>query len=156
MSKIFGGLIVALGLLLAPATAGAGEYDIWFRLQPPANARADLRGYWLDHNSQYLFPPDQGFARPARAVTLRPGMHIDRYGAPTGRYLAPAGTSFEARAVPYDKAKMDYHRYRVMKPLPVHTGPIAPWFDQRGGGVQYMTARPVGELIAEGYLRKVR
>lgn len=154
--KILAVLTIALGMLFTPATAGAGEYDIWFRLHPPANARADLRGYWLDHNSQYLFPPDSGFARASRPMTLAPGKHIDRYGSPNGVYLAPAGTPYDARAVPYDRTKMEYRRYRVMKPLAVKAGPIAAWFDQRGGGIQYVTAKPVRVLVEEGYLRQVR
>jgi len=30
-----------------------------------------------------------------------------------------------------------------------------PWFDQPGGGVQYMLERPVQQLVAEGYLKEV-
>jgi hypothetical protein len=156
MRGVFAAVVVALGMLLTPAAARAGEHDIWFRLHPPVNARTDLRGYWLDHNSQYLFPPDNGFARAPRAMTLAPGRHIDRYGSPNGMDLAPAGTAFEARAVPYDRTKTEYRRYRAVKPLPVRTGPIAAWFDQRGGGIQYVTAKPVRVLVEEGYLRQVR
>ena len=169
MRKVLVLLLVAFGTLIGPsavrtdgtgyrlgASAVAGEYDIWFRLHPPANARPDLRGWWLDQNSQYLFPPNGGFARTPRTVTLAPGARIDRYGSPGGVYLAPAGTAYEARAVPYEKAKMEYHRYRVVRPLAVKAGTIAPWFDQRGGGVQYRTEKPVRQLIDEGYLRQVR
>jgi hypothetical protein len=169
MRKVLVLLLVAFGILIGPnalctdgtggrlgATAIAGEYDIWFRLIPPANARPDLRGWWLDQNSQYLFPPNGGFARTPRTVTLMPGTRIDRYGSPNGAYLAPAGTAYEARAVPYEKAKMEYHRYQVVRRFAVKAGAIAPWFDQRGGGVQYQTAKPVRQLIDEGYLRQVR
>jgi hypothetical protein len=169
MRKVLVPLLVAFGILIGPtavhiggfdsrfgAGAGAGEYDIWFRLHPPANARPDLRGWWLDQNSQYLFPPNEGFARAPRIVTLPRGTRIDRYGLPSGRFLAPAGTSYEARSVPYDKARMEYHRYAVVRPFPVQVGRIAAWFDQRGGGIQYRTEKPVRQLIEEGYLRQVR
>jgi nicrotizing toxin Mtb-like protein len=169
MRKVLVSLLVAFGILIGPsaacidgtgcrlgATAVAGEYDIWFRLIPPANARPGLRGWWLDQNSQYLFPPNSGFARTPHIVTLAPGTRIDRYGSPNGAYLAPAGTAYAARAVPYDKAKMEYHRYRVVRPFAVNAGTIAPWFDQRGGGIQYQSDKPVRQLIDEGYLRQVR
>jgi len=169
MRKVLASLLVAFGILIGPsavcidgtgyrlgAAAIAGEHDIWFRLVPPPNARPSLRGWWLDQNSQYLFPPDGGFARTPRTVTLAPGIRIDRYGSPNGAYLAPAGTAYEARAVPYDKAKMEYHRYQVVKRFPVKAGPIAAWFDQRGGGIQYRTEKPVRQLLDEGYLREVR
>jgi hypothetical protein len=163
MRKILTSLLVAIAVLIGSAAgdrpgaaAVAGEYDVWFRLHPPANARADLRGWWLDQNSQYLFPPDEGFMRSPRTVMLARGTRIDRYGSPGGRFLAPAGTAYAARAVPYDKAKMEYHRYAVVKPFPVQAGRIAPWFDQRGGGVQYRTEKPVQTLLEEGYLQRVR
>src|SRR2546421_722811 len=34
-------------------------------------------------------------------------------------------------------ASCNYHDYRVLKPLPVDAGPIAPWFAQPGYGLQY-------------------
>jgi hypothetical protein len=162
-------LLVAAAILIGPtaaptgdssrwlgASAVGGEYDAWLPLHLPANARPGLRGWWLDHNSQYLYPPYEGFATGPRIVTLARGMQVDRYGQPTGRFLAPAGTSYEARSVPYDKAKMEYHRYVVIRPFSVQTGRIASWFDQRGGGIQYRTEKPVQALIDEGHLRKIR
>lgn len=31
----------------------------------------------------------------------------------------------------------NYHVYHVLKPFAVDAGPIAPWFHQTGGGLQY-------------------
>ena len=121
----------------------------------PGNARADLHARWLE-DGYYRFPPDHGFATPPQETMLAPGAIIDRYGQPGGHYLAPAGTPFEARALPYDPAKLDYYRYEVLKPLPVKAGTAAPWFDQPGGGVQYVTAISVQQLIDQGYLREVK
>lgn len=145
------------GNRLAIATAAAADLE----LQPspvnrPANARPDLGAQWLDENGRYRFPPNDGFKGTPQDVTLAPGTMIDRYGQPGGRFLSPVGTPYGARALPYDKAKMDYHVYEVRAPLPVKAGEIVPWFDEPGGGTQYMTAAPVTQLIAEGSLAEVK
>ena len=88
-------------------------------------------------------------------VRLKPGTRIDRFGHPGGRFLAPADASYMGRAVPYDRLKMAYHRYQVVRPLRVAAGKAAPWFDQPGGGMQYKTDRPVLVLVKEGYLKPV-
>jgi hypothetical protein len=158
-------LLIALAALVAApdgriagrdglvATAAAQSET---KVSRPANARADLSDRWLNADGRYIFPPDDGFAAPPQDVTLAPGTMIDRYGQPGGRFLAPTGTPYEARAMPYDRSKMDYYRYEVLKPLPVKAGTAAPWFDQAGGGVQYKTELSVQQLIAEGYLREIR
>jgi nicrotizing toxin Mtb-like protein len=125
----------------------------------PLNARADLADKWIDDNGRYTFPPqalgyENGCLKPAREVTLVLGTMIDRYGQAGGTFLSPVGTSYEARALPYDKAKMPYYRYEVLKPLPAKTCEAVPWFDQSGGGVQYMVEKSVQQLVADGYLRE--
>jgi len=159
--------LIALGVFTIPvdtprqdtggvvATSAAAELQPKAAVQRPANARADLSDQWLDADGRYRFPPDDGFQSPPREVTLAPGTVIDRYGLPGGRFPSPAGTSYEARALPYDKSKMPYYRYEVLKPLPAKAGEAVPWFDQPGGGVQYMLERPVQQLVAEGYLKEV-
>lgn len=48
----------------------------------------------------------------------------------------------------------NYHVYRVVKPLLVLAGPIAPWFGQPGFGVQYVLYENVSTLIGTGYLAR--
>lgn len=50
---------------------------------------------------------------------------------------------------------MSYRQYQVMQDLPVHSGSAAPWFDQPGGGTQYMTDRPIQDLLDSGHLKQV-
>ena len=109
----------------------------------PFDARPDLRMQWLQADCRYLFPQRDGFAGPARIVLLRPGTVVDRFGYPGGRFLAPADASYMGRAVPYDRLKMPYFRYEVVRPLRVAAGKAAPWFDQPGGGMQYKTGQPI-------------
>lgn len=64
---------------------------------------------------------------------------VDRYGYPTGRFVAPAGTPFEMRSLPADYYyKYPLHTYEVIKPIQVKAGITAPWFNQPGRGIQYM------------------
>ena len=121
----------------------------------PWDARPDLRPIWLGKTCRYEFPRREGFAAIPRAVWLKPGTLLDRFGQPGGRFLAPADASYMGRAVPYDRLKMPYYRYEVRKPLRVAAGKAAPWFDQPGGGIQYRTTLRVQELLAQGYLKQV-
>ena len=76
--------------------------------------------------------------------TLFVGDQIDRFGYPGGAYLSPTGTLFTQRALPPQNlntptgtTQANYHDYCVTKPFPVDAGPIAPWFEQLGLGIQY-------------------
>ena len=119
----------------------------------PFDARPDLRMQWLQADCRYLFPPRDGLRGPARIVLLRPGTVVDRFGHPGGRFLAPADASYMGRAVPYDRLKMPYFRYKVARPLRVAAGKAAPWFDQPGGGMQYKTEKRIQVLVDAGYLK---
>ncbi len=71
---------------------------------------------------------------------LTKGTIIDRYGSNgTGRYFSPDGSSFESRALPPFMKNMPYERYEIIRDFNCKAGPIAPWFDQPGMGVQYFT-----------------
>ncbi|CAJ61055.1 Hypothetical protein FRAAL2406 [Frankia alni ACN14a] len=149
----------------------------WWRTGPYQPAQfLDL--FWDPASRSWRYPPQDGFvlrtdATPQKAPTdLRPGQEIDRYGAEGGRFLAPDDTPYARRAIPPSNlvgvpaAACDYHEYRVLRPFTVWGGPIAPWFGQPGGGVQYQLdgslipgapARvDVTWLLAHGYLARVR
>ncbi len=83
------------------------------------------------------------------------GMLLDRFGSPRGTFLAPAGTPFEMRSIPPSnldtypgQAAYNYHVYRVTATFTVKAGGVAPWFGQRGGGVQFQTC--FGDLPCSG------
>ena len=138
--------------------------------------------YW-DEGTQppfWRYPPDLGFAhsggfsngRVIRGrITLKAGSLADRFGSPYGAFLAPGGTSFGARALPPDSLNTraddpahlcNYHLYRVSRAFDVDAGPIAPAFQQPGGGLQYLlmsayvpqapTPLNVRWLVENGYL----
>ena len=117
---------------------------------PPHATRPPLPG------EEIVWPPNGGFHGSPVKQVLQPGMLIDRYGAPTGRYLSPAGTPFGARALPPDFLKtQDYRVYEVLRPLEVEAGLIEPWFGQPGMGTQYKLSVPVKALLDSGVLREV-
>jgi nicrotizing toxin Mtb-like protein len=144
---------ILTALLLIVATAAQAQCNRpWDR---PWDARYDLRDMWLKASDcRYIFPKNDGFAGVPRTVRLKAGTMLDRYGHPGGRFLAPADASYMGRAVPYDRLKMDYYRYEVVRPVRVKAGKATPWFDQPGGVIQYKTAQPVQVLIGKGYLKQ--
>ncbi|WP_338703128.1 TNT domain-containing protein [Streptomyces sp. Q6] len=112
--------------------------------------RAFLKKYWdgpADGGS-WKYPPNDGFTETNGEVdrtptALAPGEELDRFGSEYGAYLAPAGDAYEKRALPPQNLNTrdaayacDYHTYVVEKAFVVWEGPIAPWFEQPGGGRQ--------------------
>jgi hypothetical protein len=112
-------------------------------------------------------------------MTLQPvengkPVFLDRFGAETGTFLAPALTAYGKRALPpmnldtfNAAAHYNYHLYKVVRPFTVDAGPIAPWFGQMGKGLQYVTcvatnlAQPcsspnVADLLRRGDLQEER
>lgn len=145
---------------LTPAAFLAKYYD------PTANSGA---GGWI-------YPPDNGYVvRNGKPIeyqrTLSPGQDIDRYGSEYGSFLSPTGLFYWTRAIPpasLDSTPADgcnYHNYKVLKPFVVDSGPIAAWFAQPGGGIQYqldaslVPGAPatinVMWLIDNGYLQRL-
>jgi hypothetical protein len=126
----------------------------------------------------WSYPPADGFLTVHGHVLrfeqlLRPGQRIDRFGYPGGRYLSPARTLFPQRALPPENLttpasapSSNYHVYCVLTAFDVDAGPIAPWFEQPGLGVQYKlearylpdagTGLTVTWLLTHGYLVEER
>ncbi|ATO15628.1 hypothetical protein CO540_18790 [Micromonospora sp. WMMA2032] len=112
---------------------------------------------WTSGPTTLLFPPEDGFVLDPHGAPVKnrqvllPGYRVDRFGNPTGAFLAPLGTPFSSRSLapqslntpPTPPATTpaaplaNYHTYCVVKPFPVDSGPIAPWFAQPGMGTQF-------------------
>ncbi|MBB5915542.1 hypothetical protein BJY24_004454 [Nocardia transvalensis] len=130
------------------------------------------------NDSGWIYPPDDGFqVVGGHAVRhpedMTPGRRIDRFGYAGGRFLAPAGDLFPSRALPPQNLntptgtpQSNYHLYCVLRPFTVEAGPIAAWFEQPGGGTQFLlqaaylpeagTALSVTWLLQNGYLVEER
>ena len=77
------------------------------------------------------------------SATLKPGDVISRYGNSTGKFASPDGTPFSARSLPPDTNINNFHRYRVLRDIPVESGLVSPWFNQPGGGIQYKFSQSI-------------
>lgn len=160
-----GALLSGAGVMVA---RGVAKTRIWARLNgrvPPDRKpfhRNDLDDRWYrPQDGELDWPPNGGFAEAPQSRTLTPGTRIDRYsGRPPdqdgGKYFSPAGTSFESRALPYDPASQRLSTFEVVRPFEVQSGTAAPWFDQVGGAVQYLTDKSTQELLRDGYIRIAR
>jgi Tuberculosis necrotizing toxin len=126
----------------------------------------------------WRYPPEDGYVldgvnQPIKAaITLPVRTGIDRYGSEFGAFLAPTGSNYAARSIPPSNLNgqpaggCNYHSYVVVHAFPVEAGPVAAWFGQPGGGVQYQLDRTllpaapvmfnVRWLVDNGYLDRVR
>jgi hypothetical protein len=109
-----------------------------------------------DRTAEYAWPPaelyPEGGSDVGEPVVLAEGTRLDRFGSPEGRVLAPEGTPFARRSLPPQHLTAGYHRYLVLRPLPVWQAVSAAWFGQPGGGVRYRATYPVADLVALGWL----
>ncbi|MCO8613360.1 RHS repeat-associated core domain-containing protein, partial [Burkholderia multivorans] len=127
----------------------------------PATVAQDASGRWRDAQGRFAknpgWPSNYGFAADQDSmVTLPSGTRIDRFGRPSGGFVAPVGTPFGQRALPESSYNSEYHVYEVAKPIEgVRAGPAEPWFRQPGGGTQYQLPRSVEAHLKDGELVEV-
>ncbi|KAF8312262.1 hypothetical protein DL93DRAFT_2168552 [Clavulina sp. PMI_390] len=150
----------------APPLSGiVGDYDRLGGLKP-----ADfLDAWWNTTGVRWYYPSENGFQldisrKPILGNQSLPiGLLLDRFGAESGKFLAPADTPYRQRSLhpqslnapinatdPYN-----YHVYKVTKPFVVSSGVIAPWFGQPGQGVQYAANMNVSSLTLAGYIKRI-
>ncbi|MEY2440594.1 MAG: hypothetical protein QOJ46_20 [bacterium] len=151
-----------------------------YRRLAGTTAKGYLRAYYDAAGKTWRYPPQGGYqitpeGQPVKMqLTIFAGQRIDRFGSEFGGYLSPEGTPYGARAIPPQSldsttapGSCNYSRYKVLKDIPVYSGPIAPGLGQPGFGLQYVLdatifpgAPPakdfnVGYLVTNGYLGRV-
>ncbi|GGK31538.1 hypothetical protein GCM10008955_26720 [Deinococcus malanensis] len=107
-------------------------------------------------NWAYGWPKDDGFIGKVIDLKLQPGTLIDRYGAPTGRFVSPVGPSFGSRALAGPEGYENYYVDEVLRPLDVKSGAASLWFGEVGGARQYILPGRIVQLIEQGALRRVK
>ncbi|KAJ5326742.1 hypothetical protein MYU51_001761 [Penicillium brevicompactum] len=122
----------------------------------------DPKAYWI-------YPDSNGFVASTEQisilgnVTLRVGQKLDRFGAETGKFLAPLGAPYIERALPPSNLfapenssfPYNYHVYEVTKEFEVALGPVASWFEQPGFGSQILAYSSVASLLKDGFLEQL-
>lgn len=112
--------------------------------------------YYNQVTGDIHWPIDDGFVEYPDSVTLSIGTIIDRYGSDYGRFASPIGVPYKNRALAPGTEMKPYSVFEIVKPLEVQSGKIAPWFNQPGGGVQYVLPDIIDELIDAGILRRLQ
>ncbi|MDE7333072.1 MAG: TNT domain-containing protein [Lachnospiraceae bacterium] len=102
-----------------------------------------------------IWPPNRGFDGSPTKITLETGTLIDRYGYDGGTFASPRGIPYTERALPIGTDQKPYTVFEVVRPVDVQAGKIAPWFGEKGGGIQYEFSQKISELLQQGILRKV-
>jgi len=116
---------------------------------------ATAAGNWTNPNGSIRWPANDGFVGRPTTQTLQPGTVVDRFGPPSGSFVAPAGTPIAQRSLHPSGLTQPLHVYEVVRPVQVQAGRTAPWFDQPGGGMQFRFSQPISELIDAGILRSM-
>ena len=99
------------------------------------------------------YPPNNGAVRGTENLEyLREGTKIDRYGSLNGTYASPSGTPIELRSLPPSNSG-GLNSFEVLKPFPVQSSTIAPWYNQPGGGIQYKLPKNINWLIENGFIK---
>ncbi|WP_444934006.1 glycohydrolase toxin TNT-related protein [Microbulbifer sp. JTAC008] len=141
----------------------------------PDNApyKKDQNGRWHDKKGKFTtqsWPPNDGFGSVndqviREKIIMTPGQKIDRFGGwyddngfnDKGSYFSDVGAPFENRALPPETMNSPYHQYEVVEPFEVEAGPIAPWFGEPGGAMQYFVPKSEGGtdgLLKSGKIKR--
>ncbi|NJP90424.1 glycohydrolase toxin TNT-related protein [Nonomuraea sp. FMUSA5-5] len=163
----------------------SGLHYNYFRHYDPQTARflsndpLGLAGGWLPHayvlnttgwldplglaayprDNNYRWPRNNGFDGPPVDLRLNSGDRFDRYGYDPaldgGRFVSPAGTAFETRALDRSARSRRLTTYEVTRPIDVQYGLVRPWFGQPGGGFQILLPNGIDSLLKNGDIRVV-
>ena len=112
--------------------------------------------YYNQETGAIIWPENNGFVGNPKTEILQPGTRIDRYGSDFGSFVSPEGTPYHMRAAAPGTYMKQYSVFEVTKPLQVTSGKISPWFDELGGGVQYLLPETIDDLLEAGIIRRIR
>jgi predicted ribonuclease toxin of YeeF-YezG toxin-antitoxin module len=103
--------------------------------------------YYNQSNGNINWPSNYGFLEEVpNEVTVNPSMILDRYGEPTGQFMANATDSYESRALAPHSETAKHYYYKPTEEFTMDAGTAAPWFGSNGGATQYLKYHSNGEL----------
>ena len=113
--------------------------------------------YFNQKTGEVIWPPNNGAVEGTnKLIVLEAGTQIDSYGSEDGFFASPINTPYNQRSCAPGSDRKPYHQYIVLKPIEnVEQGVTAPWFDEPGGGIQYMMTKSIKELLNESYLKRL-
>lgn len=155
-----------LGPADLPTFGPVGFELVGYRRTGDETPQQFLAKYYNPTTNGWNSPPADGYVvaggKPVEwTQNLEPGEDVDRFGSESGTSLAPQGLPYATRSIPpqsldgHPASSCDYHDYRVIKAFSVHAGPVAPWFAQPGGGLQYRLDNSVKWLVNHRYLQRL-
>lgn len=104
---------------------------------------------WQNPDGTWAWPPNDGAVPGSvKNTTLLPGQTIDRYGHSGGKYTSPISVPYQQRSLKPGSHLNGYHKYKVLRPIAVQEGTVAPWFGEPGGGTQYLLPQSVENLTS--------
>ena len=118
--------------------------------------KSDSTSNYYNPDGSPIWPPNRGFDGNPTKVTLEHGTLNDRYGYDGGTFVSPKGIPYTERSLPIGTDQKPYTVFEVVKPVEVQAGKIAPWFGEKGGGIQYEFSQKISDLLQQGILRKVQ
>ena len=145
VEKAFRGVVVGVN-----AAVAADYYGNVGKVESGIDSR------YYNPDGSPIWPPNKGFDGNPTKITLESGTLIDRYGYDGGTFVSPKGVPYTERSLPLGTDKKPYTVFEVVKPIEVQAGKIAPWFGEKGGGIQYEFSQKISELLEQGILRKVQ
>ena len=151
-----------VGMLTAGVVRGGSKVVQSLRAVKPAGVSASAptasqspRGGAAERAIVPFYPANSGFLGETTQTILTEGRVIDRVGgSANSRFFSPVGTPLAARALPPGTVG-PLHSFEVVKPFSVEAGTVAPAFGQLGMGTQFRSAKTLGELTQQGFLRAV-
>lgn len=100
-----------------------------------------------------IYPPNNGAIGKEEKTLLPKGTVISRYGSSRGAFVYPAKTSLEERALPKNtREKNELHIFVLKNDVTCYKSIVAPWFAQKGRGVQLRLVNSLQELLDRGDL----
>jgi len=150
LKKIVNDVVVAevTGVVFAGIFYGLSKAFATLKLKMISKAK------YYNPDGSPIWPPNRGFEGNPTTTILEP-IFVDRYGYDGGTFVSPKGTPYTERALPTGTDMKPYTVFEGVKPVEVQVGKIAPWFGEKGGGIQYEFNQKISDLIEQEILRKV-
>ena len=95
-----------------------------------------------------------------KEVELKKDERIIRYGSPLGRFFAPQNTEYEQLSLPYLEDSIEFSVYSIIADGVIvkcimKKGIVAPAFNRKGGGIQYLSEYTVKELLRTRRIERI-